>query len=559
MIHLIQKENITKILVENDCNDAQVKEIVTLIKSNDKLEISLVGTKSIPAALIKAFCHYESKLTLSTDDKSLWVYLRKFFINISLNYIEKETSSIDTPIKAIGIGGSAGSLKNIIKILKKLPYADISVFVVMHILPDKKNALTSILQQCTSYTVKEAKHGEKIKQNHVYVASANFHMVVQNGFIYQTQTPKVNFCRPSIDVLFKTLALEYKDSLLAILTCGYMDDGSRSLSYIKENGGKSLIQDPNECEANEIPLNAIITQNHTDVLKIENISKYISAKLNTAVSLEENINILIDNINTTYGYDYSHYDKHSVIRRVEILRQELGIKNFQEFCNLIIKNRSMFELLFKKLSINVSEFFRNPEVFKDIRKEILPILKTYPHIRIWCSACSDGQEPYSVAMMLDEEGLLEKSIIYATDFNGTILQEAQNGLYSKKIYKKSLNNYTQSGGKQNFSKWWHITDKYAEITPAIKNKVQFFQHNLVTDAEINEFHLIFCRNVLIYFDENLQAKVFNLLHYSLIRDCFLVLGESESVSSELGFEKINPLTTHKIYKKIKEEQCDLIY
>ncbi|MCK5110258.1 MAG: hypothetical protein KAQ94_01970 [Arcobacteraceae bacterium] len=553
MIHWAQSNGITKILIDNDCNKEDTDKLLELIEEQNRLEISFISVSILSSKIIKALSYYHKKLELSTDDKSLWRYLRKISIDISLENAYNKTNQINTPLKAIAIGGSAGALENIIKILKELPYADITVFIVEHILPDEKNRLADILQQFTSYKVKEADHGELIKSNHIYVASANLHMVVEGGYIYQSKTQRVNFCRPSIDMLFKSLALEYKSSLLVILTCGYMDDGASSLKEIKKNGAVSIIQNPNECEANEIPLNAIMTKNYNHVFGIEQINEYIKSKLNTIIDLDERINKLIYNIYKVYGYDFRDYDKRSVTRRVELLRGELGIDTFSEFEELILNDVDTFELFFKKLSINVSEFFRDTEVFKQIREKIVSILGTYPHIRIWCAGCSQGQEPYSIAILLDEMGLLKRSIIYATDFNNMVLQQAQNGIFSKDSYKLDKENYIKSGGKKDFDNWFDINDNYVEVNSYIKDKVHFFQHNLVTDGEINEFHLVFCRNVLIYFNENLQNKVLKLIYTSLIRDGFLILGKSETVNLKDGFIKFNENENNKIFQKIRDD------
>ena len=545
----MHKDDTTKVLVEDSCNQNDIEILLQLLEQRKGVEISFISIPVLPSIIIKALSRYKNKLKLSTNDKTLWNYLRKISIEISLEGLLHKTNKKGIHLKAIAIGGSAGALKNIIKIVKELPYADIAVFVVMHILPNEKNKLVEILQQCTNYKVKEAADGERIKLNHIYMASANLHMTVRNGYIYHLKTQKINFCRPSIDVLFKTLAIEYKESLLTILTCGYMDDGTKSLKYIMENDGVSIVQNPNECEANDIPLNAIITKNYTYVSGLEEINEYIKLQLNTLLNLEDRISELIYNIYKVYGDDFRNYDKKSIKRRVELFREELGIKSFVEFETLVLNDVDIFKSLFKKLSINVSDFFRDPEVFKQIREDIIPTLKTYPYLRIWCSACSSGQEPYTVAMLLDEAGLLKRSIIYATDFNNTVLLQAKNGIYSKESFKQFKKNYIKSGGKKDFDEWFDFDNNYVEVNSSIKEKVHFFQHNLVTDSVVNEFNLIFCRNVLIYFDNKLQKRVFKLIYDSLVRDCFLILGKSEAVHIDNGFIKHDKYSQNRIFQK----------
>ena len=549
MLHLLHKNNKTKILIEDSCDQNDTEKLLQLFEQKSNIEISFISISVLSSNVIKGLSCYKNKLKLSTNDRTLWNYLRKISINIKLEGIVHKSNKKNIPLKAIGIGGSAGALRNIIKIVKELPYSDIVMFIVVHILPDEKNQLVDILQQCTNYKVKEAKDGEQIKQNHIYIASPNLHMIVQDGCIYHLKIKKVNFCKPSIDVLFKSLASEYQESLVTILTCGYLDDGTKSLKNIINNNGIIIIQNPNECEANDIPLNAIITKNYTYIFDIDDINTYIKSRLNTIINLEDRISEFIYKIYKVYGDDFRGYDKKSIKRRVELFRKELRINSFSDFEELVLSDTDIFKSLFKKLSINVSNFFRDPEVFKQIREDIVPILKTYPSLRIWCSACSTGQEPYSVALLLDEVGLLEKSIIYATDFNNTVLQQAKNGIFPKNSFIQFKKDYIQSGGKEDFNKWFEINDDYVEIDSLIKNKVHFFQHNLVTDGIINEFHIVFCRNVLIYFDKKLQEKVFKLIYDSLIRNCFLILGKSETVNIEDGFKKSEKYFHNKIFQK----------
>jgi chemotaxis protein methyltransferase CheR len=177
-------------------------------------------------------------------------------------------------------------------------------------------------------------------------------------------------------------------------------------------------------------------------------------------------------------------------------------------------------------------------------------MESYSHIRIWCAGSSKGQEAYSIAIMLAEYGLLERSIIYATDFNGLVLEQAKNGIYSKEEYLQCEENYLLLNNKNPLEKWFEIEENYVIINDEIRRKVHFFQHNLVTDGEINEFHIVFCRNVLIYFNEKLQKKVINLIYSSLVRDGYLILGDSEHINGEEKFKRLKNNSNSKVFKKI---------
>lgn len=547
MLHIYNKEDQLKILVQNSCNKKDIDKIRESIDHYDKIDISFMDCEFVDKDLIDVIYKNRYKIDLNTNNKTLWIYLKRLKFDMQLSY--KIDTAKPNNLKAIAIGGSAGSLQNIIKIIDKLPYANISVFIVMHVLPNEPSRIVNILQQYTNYKVNESLDSQKIEPYNIYIAKPDYHMVIENGYIYNSKSKPVNFCRPAIDALFQSAAHEFKNSLLAILTCGYMDDGSRALKDIKENFGISIVQNPNECEANEMPLNAIITKNNDCILNIDEISDYIDERLNFTIDLDKRIDSFVKHVDDVYGYDFSHYDSGSLKRRVELLKNELQLDNFSQFEYMILHDDEMFELLFKKLSINVSEFFRDIDMFNYFKDILIPILETYPHIKIWCSACAKGQEPYSIAMLLDSFGLLNRSIIYATDFNELILKQAKNGLYSNDEFELCKRNFKSLNLDLPLENWFDIKDDYVEIKEYIRDKVQFFQHNLVTDGVINEFNIVFCRNVLIYFDKELQDKVTKLMYDSLIRSGFLVLGNSERTQENKLFVKQRTNSNAKVYKK----------
>jgi len=250
-----------------------------------------------------------------------------------------------------------------------------------------------------------------------------------------------------------------------------------------------------------------------------------------------------------YGHDFIHYNHSTLKRRIEVHCIKLSIENFDEYCKFILSHKNNFDDMFNHFSINVTEFFREPEQLKLFKQKVIPYLNSFSHIKIICAGCSSGESPYSLSIILDEAGVLNKCQIYATDFNNTVLQQAKNGIFPKDSFIQFKKDYIQSGGKEDFYKWFEINDDYVEIDSLIKNKVHFFQHNLVTDGIINEFHIVFCRNVLIYFDKKLQEKVFKLIYDSLIRNCFLILGKSETVNIEDGFKKSEKYFHNKIFQK----------
>lgn len=243
----------------------------------------------------------------------------------------------------------------------------------------------------------------------------------------------------------------------------------------------------------------------------------------------EHINVLLSEIYKKYGYDFSQYQYKSIIRRIKACMDRESINSFKEFKNAILYDEEMFEQLFLDFSINTTEFFRNPEVFTEMREEILPYLNKLSHIRIWCAGCSTGQEPYSLAILLEELGMLYKTQIYATDINPYVIEEAQNGLYPINGVENNIGNYRKAKGKKSFMDYFHLNQGYIRVDDRLKKRILFFQHNLVESGTLKEINLILCRNVFIYFNSKLQKEILDKFYQSLNPQGFLILGKREGI------------------------------
>ena len=265
------------------------------------------------------------------------------------------------------------------------------------------------------------------------------------------------------------------------------------------------------------------------------------------------INLLLEAIFNRYGYDFRHYAKASIKRRIKNLLRKNNIKYISELIPEILHNESFFEQNVYDFSITVTEMFRDPGFYKSLKENIIPYLKTYPFIKVWHVGCATGEEVYSFAIFLKEAGLDKKTTIYATDFNEEALKTAKEGIYSLEAVKKFTANYQKAGGQHTFSDYYHAKYKSAIINQNLKANITFANHNLVTDGIFGEMHLIFCRNVLIYFDKNLQNRVLRLLDESIIRKGFLALGSKESLSFTAIENKYNITDgKNKIYQKKNE-------
>jgi chemotaxis protein methyltransferase CheR len=218
----------------------------------------------------------------------------------------------------------------------------------------------------------------------------------------------------------------------------------------------------------------------------------------------------------------------------------------------VYKNPEYFEYFLQEVTVNVTEMFRDPSFFWALRKKVLPMLSTYPYIKIWDAGCSTGEELYSLAILLKEENLLHKTRIYATDVNQKVLVKAKEGIYPISSMREYIQNYHQAGGVQDFSEYYTARYGYAKFDQSLIENVIFYPHNLATDGSFNEFHLVICRNVLIYFNRHLQEKVLQLFINSLVNLGYLCLGKKENLalsSIESHFKEIDK--GEKIYRKAK--------
>jgi chemotaxis protein methyltransferase CheR len=261
---------------------------------------------------------------------------------------------------------------------------------------------------------------------------------------------------------------------------------------------------------------------------------------------------LLELIRFIYGYDFTDYAESSVKRRIVHFMENQKINALDDLGKILVKDEIVFERFVQDLSITVTEMFRDPSFYQSIREKLVKRLRTYPVIKIWIAGCATGEEVYSIAIILKENDLLERSIIYATDINQRSLQIAKEGVYSLEQLKKYTQNYFDAGGTEPFSNYYTAKYNAALFDKSLKQNVVFSAHNLATDKSFNEFQMIICRNVLMYFNSNLQNKVFTLFHESLCQFGFLGLGDKESLLFMDGkgiFEEVDK--KEKIYMKIK--------
>ncbi len=259
---------------------------------------------------------------------------------------------------------------------------------------------------------------------------------------------------------------------------------------------------------------------------------------------------LLEAIHDHYGYDFRDYSPAHIRRRILQRLRLFHLDSVAELERLVLHDRSAMSQLLRDLSINVTEMFRDPDFYLALRRLVVPLLKTWSFVRIWHAGCSTGEEVYSMAILLKEEGLYDRVQIYATDFNPYALECAREGIFPADSMQRYARNYQRAGATASFADYFHASYESAIMDPALKKNILWANHNLVTDSDFAEIHLVICRNVMIYFNRSLQQRVHGLFHRCLANGGILCLGSKESLvgsSYQRAYEELD--RQQKIYKK----------
>jgi chemotaxis protein methyltransferase CheR len=270
------------------------------------------------------------------------------------------------------------------------------------------------------------------------------------------------------------------------------------------------------------------------------------------------IELLLSALHRCYGYDFTHYAKASLKRRLQEMLTSMDLQHFSELMPKLLHNRELVTPFVVDLSVTVTEMFRDPAFYIDFRDHVIPILKTYPFIKIWHAGCSTGEEVYSMAILLHEAGLLDRAQLYATDFNRVALKTASQGIYSLRRVPEYTENYCLFSNKASFSDYYHAKYNAIKMRRDLREHITFSHHNLVVDHHFGEMNVILCRNVMIYFDMALQNKVLHLFKDSLIHRGFLCLGNKENLVNTEVYNTFDTVSkTEKIYRLKSEVHHDV--
>lgn len=265
---------------------------------------------------------------------------------------------------------------------------------------------------------------------------------------------------------------------------------------------------------------------------------------------DSELEVVLSDLLDIHGYDFMNYSRASLKRRVTRLLTFDKFVSFAEFRYRLKSDPEYLQRFIEQVTVNVTEMFRDPHFYKTIREEVLPMVGSNPVIRIWHAGCATGEEVYSMAIMLREENLLHKSRLYATDINPTVLETVRTGIFPINQMQAYSENYNRAGGKRDFSSYYTAQYNVAKFDSELASRMILATHNLVSDRSFNEFQIIMCRNVMIYFDKDLQDKVLQLFDESLELFGFMCLGSKETMRFSSISSKYKQVGKEKIWRKI---------
>ena len=532
-------------------NDVQeLKEILSKKHKFFRLEFMFLFSvsKEMLDLLYDEIIVKSKNIEIVTYSYQLSRYLKNLGFKNSFNSPLTDKIINSSKIEIILLGGSADSSQKIVDFVKYCSLKNLTLIIVQHVESLHLGILDEILKSYTNQKVSYVQDGMLLEKGRIYIAPNNKHLKIEDNYFILNDDNARNFSKPSISISYEAFSKEYKEKLLIVQECGYGEDGVDKFKGAIKNGSKIIIQDPLECSAKPMVLNAIEKHLHHYIFTEKQIINYFNY-LDKEYDFDEWLEYLLEKIDEYYNYDFRLYYRDMIKRRIEFFIIRHQIINIKDAVGMILFNKAVFKLFFLDISINVTEFFRYPDAFLEIGKIIK---KSHNHnIKIWSAGCSTGKEVYSLAILFNSLSMDEKLLIYATDYNNVILEEAKNGIYSNKDILQASLNFNKMGLDDDFENYIFKNKSFITISDKIKSKILFFEHNLLLDTSFNEFDVITCMNVLIYFNVDLQIRVLELFYNSLKFGGFLILGESEMIHGVMNdkFEKVSQ--TCNIFKKVR--------
>ena len=476
----------------------------------------------------------------------------------------KTTKSIKsgTALSIIGIGASAGGLEALEAFLSNIPKnSNLAIVIIQHMDPSHKGVLVEILQRVTGMQIFQVKDRMRVKANCVYVIPPNKDMSILHGVLHLLEPVAPRGLRLPIDLFFRALAEDQQEHSIGVVLSGMGSDGTLGSRAIKEKSGAIFVQDPTSAKFGGMP-HSIIENGIADIIApADELPNKIIAYLNhprllkkTDAILENKTQNSLEKIlillRTQTGHDFSLYKKTTIFRRIERRMSLHQITRIETYVRFLRENPQEGKILFQELLIGVTNFFRDPEAWEQLRNEVLPALiaKVDPNqtLRAWVPACSTGEEAYSLAILFKEaveQTKPKKNIslqIFATDLDQNAIDKAREGIFPANI--------AADVSTKRLDRYFLKVDRGYEIAKSIREMIIFAPQNITMDPPFTKLDLISCRNLLIYLTPELQKKILPLFHYSLKPDGFLFLGNAETIGSHANL--FSPLSgKNRLYRR----------
>ncbi|SDR70679.1 chemotaxis protein CheB [Gramella sp. MAR_2010_147] len=480
----------------------------------------------------------------------------------------KESSTVETINKnnseqprIVAVGASAGGLEALKDFFKNIPANDKNAYVIIqHLSPDFKSMMGELLIKHTNLPIVQIKDQMQVKSGHIYLIPPANNLILEDEILRLTEKPKNQTLNLPIDMFFESMARERKERAVGVILSGTGSDGTRGARAIKENDGMIMVQDPKDAKFDGMPKSAINTGLVDYILPVREMGSELRNFISSPpifhfkdgdVQYDEiELNRILNYVDEKSGLDFREYKYATLARRVARRVNVCKCNNLKEYYDFLTSNKSEVEILYREFLIGVTRFFRDEMVWEVLRKDVFPkMIKEKQDgeiLKVWDVACSTGEEAYSLAMYLHEEMELQgKDIeikIFATDISQPHLDIAAKGIYPESI--------VADVSKDFLIKYFLSKSNGYQVCDRLRRSVIFSRHNIIKNPPFSNMDMVVCRNLLIYFQNSIQKKTLNMLHYALVEKGVLLLGTSESVHTHKeNFREIDRKC--KIYRNIK--------
>ena len=450
----------------------------------------------------------------------------------------------------VGVGASAGGLEAFQSFLTGLPEAhDMVIVLIQHLDPDHDSLMPELIAAKTASPVHSARDGMQVEPGHIYLIPPGYEMRIEGGELHLTAYEAPRGLRRPIDVFFKSLAQECGENAVAVVLSGTGSDGTDGAREVKLAGGLVFVQDPKQAKYDGMP-QSVLDQGGADIVSlaeevVEVIGDYFNLRKGSGIDLsddDEFLGRILRHVRFRTGHDFADYKTGTMLRRIAVRMSVLNISEPGEYLKYIAENKEESDLLFRDLLINVTSFFRDDKHFEILRREVIPELiegcDEHGEIRVWSAGCSSGEEAYSVGIFLAEEASrLDKRckiVVFGTDIDEAALNTARAGKYNDSISSDIPDDLLE--------RYFRPTSEGFEVGSELREMVRFSRHSFVKDPPFSKLDLVICRNVLIYFKENLQETAVRVFHYALKEGGHLFIGPSE-----------NPLPVHDYFAEVSSK------